>query len=412
MRIGLVTQWYPPEGIFITENLATGLADRGHEVKVLTTFPSYPLGRVYPGYRQRWNDRTRTGGLTVRRVPSYPSHDRSPLRRAASYLSFGATSAVAGARYLADVDVTYVYHPPPTSVAPAGLGRWLRGTPWVLHVQDPWPESVLHSGMAPQGRVGRLLDGAIAGAMRRIYRSATAIAVISPAMAELVVERGADPEKVRVVWNWTDDALFRPVPATAAARAAIGHTGRCTIMFAGNMGLLQRIETAVRAASATRDLVDLVLIGSGMQEESARRLAADLGAPNIRFLARRPPEQMAELYAAADYQLICLRDGPGLRGTVPSKLQAALACGRPVIVSAGGDAARLVSSAGVGFTCPPQDWRALAARFATAAAQPVAERREIARRAREVYLDRMSLPVGLDQFEDILTKAAGQGRRR
>ncbi|WP_320065381.1 glycosyltransferase family 4 protein [Micromonospora sp. RTGN7] len=412
MRIGLVTQWYPPESIFITENLATELVARGHEVKVLTTYPSYPLGRVYPGYRQRWNDRTRTGNLTVRRVPSYPSHDRSPVRRAASYFSFGATSAVAGVRYLADVDVTYVYHPPPTSVAPAAVGRLLRGTPAVLHIQDPWPESVLHSGMAPQGHAGRLLDRAVAGAMRRIYRSVTAIAVISPAMAELVIERGADPDKVRVVWNWTDDVLFRPVPATDAARAAIGHTGRCTIMFAGNMGLLQRIETAVRAAAATRDLVDLVLIGSGMQEESARRLAAELGADNVRFLTRRPPEQMAELYAAAEYQLICLRDAAGLRGTVPSKLQAALACGRPVIVSAGGDAARLVSSARLGFTCPPEDWRALADRFVAAATQPVAERRAMAERAREVYLDRMSLPVGVDQLEDILTKAAGQGRRR
>ncbi|NBE84206.1 glycosyltransferase family 4 protein [Micromonospora rubida] len=412
MRIGLVSQWYPPEGAFIQDNLAAELVARGHEVKVLTSFPSYPYGQVYPGYRQRWYDCVRTGGLTVRRVPSYPSHDRSPVRRAASYLSFAATSAVAAARYLADVDVTYVYHPPPTSVAAAVVGRLLRGTPAVLHVQDPWPESVLHSGMAPQGHAGRLLDGAIAGAMRRIYRSVTAIAVISPAMAELVIERGADPDQVRVVWNWTDDRLFRPVPATDAARAAIGHTGRCTIMFAGNLGLLQGIETAVRAAAATRDLVDLVLVGSGVQEESARRLAADLGAHNVRFLDRRPPERMAELYAVAEYQLICLRDAAGLRGTVPSKLQAALACGRSVIVSAGGDAARLVRSARVGLTCPPEDWRALADRFATAAAQPAAERRATGDRARQVYLDRMSLRVGVDQLEDIMIKAADRGRRR
>ena len=170
-------------------------------------------------------------------------------------------------------------------------------------------------------------------------------------------------------WNWTDDALFRPVPATDEARAVLGHRGRCTVMFAGNIGLLQGIETAIRAAAAARDLIDLVLVGSGAGEEAARRLAADLGADNVRFVGRRPAEQMAELYAAADWQLVCLRDLPALRGSIPSKLQAALACGSPVIASVGGDAAALVRSAGVGLVSPPGDWRALAARFCVAAAE-------------------------------------------
>ncbi|PWR07661.1 glycosyltransferase WbuB [Micromonospora acroterricola] len=411
MKVGLISQWYPPEGVFIPGNLAHQLADRGHELRVLTTFPSYPYGRIFPGWRQRWRHRETDGPVSIRRVPAYPSHDTSAARRALSHLSFGATSAAAGARWLAGVDVTYVYHPPPTAIAAAALLRATRRTPIVLHVHDLWPESVVQSGMAPTGRAGRSLERALDALMRRTYRLADAIVVISPTMADRVVARGADPDRVRVVWNWTDDALFRPVPATDDARAALGHRGRCTVMFAGNIGLLQGLDTAIRAAAAARDRMDLVLVGSGAGEADARRLAADLGADNVRFVGRRPPEQMAELYAAADWQLICLRDVPAVRAAVPSKLQAALACGVPVVAALGGDAEALVRSTGVGLTCPPEDWQALADRFVQAAALPADTRREMGRRARHVYQERMSLRVGVDQFEDILTKAAAQGGR-
>ncbi|HEY0698717.1 MAG TPA: glycosyltransferase, partial [Micromonospora sp.] len=178
------------------------------------------------------------------------------------------------------------------------------------------------------------------------------------------------------------------------------------VMFAGNMGPFQRVETAVRAAAALTDRVDLVLVGSGVDAEGARRLAAELRADNVRVLGAQPAERMAELYAAADYQLVILRDMPALRGTVPSKLQAALACGSPVIVSAAGDVARFVEATGTGLVCPPEDPVALADRFAAAAATPVAERSAMAGRARQVYRERMSLRAGVDQIEDVLVKAA------
>ncbi|MEQ4302985.1 glycosyltransferase family 4 protein [Plantactinospora sp. B6F1] len=409
MRIGIVSQWYSPEPIFIADNLAAELVARGHTVRVLTAFPNYPQGRIYPGFRQRWGYRSTTGGLTLHRVPIYPSHDSSAARRAMNLLSFAATSSIAALRHLADVDAIYAYSPPPTTFAgPALLGR-IRRIPTVLHVQDMWPESVTASALAPGGRVGRAIDSGLAATMRRIYRASAGIAVIAPSMAELVVERGADPGRVRVVLNWTDERLFRPETPTDAAREALGHRGRRTIMYAGNLGPFQRVGTAIRAAAAVADRVDLVFVGSGTEEPQARRLADELGAGNVRFLGRQPPDRMAELYAAADYQLITLRDLPGLRGTVPSKLQAALACGVPVIVSANGDAARLVTAAGVGLACPAEDWAALADRFAMAAATGDDEVAAIGRRARQVYLERMSLRVGVDQIEDMLLKAAATG---
>jgi glycosyltransferase involved in cell wall biosynthesis len=407
VKIGIVSQWYPPEPAFIPGELAGALAERGHEVRVLTTFPSYPVGKIYPGYRQRWNHRTAAAGLTVRRVPAYASHDDSALRRVASYASFALTSAAAALRYLRDVNVVYVYHPPPTAYAAAGLLRLLRHIPTVLHVQDMWPESVTASAMTPGGRAGSTFDRVLRAAMTRLYRAAAGIVTISPGMAELVIERGADPGAVRTVLNWTDESLFRRVPVTDAARTAIGHRDRCTVMFAGNLGPFQGVHTAVRAAAQARAHVDLVFVGSGTQETAARQLAETSHATNIRFLGRFPASDMADLYAAADYQLVTLRDLPALSGTVPSKIQAALASGSPVIVSANGDAAALIDSAGAGLTCPAEDWRALADRFTRAAALPATERLATAARAHRFYTERMSLRAGADQIEDVLIKVAG-----
>jgi colanic acid biosynthesis glycosyl transferase WcaI len=405
MRVGIISQWYKPEPAFIPVNLADELAARGHEVRVLTGFPNYPTGRVYPGYRQRWNHHSADGDVAIRRVPLYANHDASGVRRAASYLSFAATSSLAAPRFLGRVDVVYVYLTPATAYTAAAVLRRLRGIPAVIHVQDIWPESVTESSMAPGGPFRGVAFSILGAVMRRVYGSAARVAVIAPSMRDLVIERGADPASVRVVLNWADESLFHPVESTPETRAEIGYRGRCTVMYAGTMGPFQNIPNSVRAAASVDD-IDLVLVGSGVEEDSARRLTAELGATNVRFLGRREPSAMAALYAAADYQLVTLRDLPIFRGTIPSKLPTALSCASPVVVSVPGDCADLVTRTGVGLACPPDDWTALAAGFRDAAALDPDARAEMSRRALESYRAQMSMRAGVDQLEDMLLEAA------
>ncbi|MET7424809.1 glycosyltransferase family 4 protein [Dactylosporangium sp. NPDC005555] len=405
MRIGIVSQWFPPEPAFIPGSLAGELARRGHDVRVLTGFPNYPGGVLYPGFRQRWRHRQRQDGVTVRRVPLFASHDNSGLRRAANYLSFAASSSAAALPYLRDADVLYVYHPPATAAAAALLVHLARRTPLVLHVQDVWPDAVTASTMAPSGTAGRLLHGALGTVMRHLYATAAAVVVIAPGLRDLLIDRGVDPAKVHTSLNWTDETVFRPAPPAAAGDLV--RPGRCTVMYAGNLGHFQGLDTAVRAARATdRDGVDLLLVGSGVQETRLRALAADLGTGNVRFAGRRPAAHVAGLHASADFQLVSLRALPLLSAVIPSKLPAALACAAPVIVSAAGDAANIVHDAGAGLVCPPEDTDALAQRFLDAAAMPVDGRRAAGERARVAYQTDMRMQLGVDRIERLLTSAA------
>jgi colanic acid biosynthesis glycosyl transferase WcaI len=408
VKVGVISQWYPPEPVCIPENLSRELVARGHRVRVLTGFPNYPSGELYPGYRQGWNTSSMIDGVTVRRVPEYCSHDDNPLRRMGNYLSYAASSSLAAAGYLRGADVLYVYLTPATVFAAPALLRALRGVPVVVHMQDVWPEAVTCSSLAPGGLAGRLVGGALHTAMRVLYRMATSIVVIAPAMRDLVVARGADPARVHTVLNWADEALFRPAEATPSDRARIGRRDRCTIMYAGTMGPFQNLEDSIRAAAAVPD-VDLVFVGSGIAESAARDLTTELGAGNVRFVGRRPMSEMAALYAAADYQLITLRDLPVFRGVIPSKLPAALSCGSPVVVSAPGDGAALVEAHRAGLASPPGDWRSLADRFGRAAAVSAPERAAMGGRALDCYRTTMSQQAGIGQLETILREAAGCG---
>ncbi|MFE2618353.1 glycosyltransferase family 4 protein, partial [Micromonospora chalcea] len=238
------------------------------------------------------------------------------------------------------------------------------------------------------------------------------VAVSSPSMGDLVRARGVEPARVRTVLNWTDERIFRPTQAGPAVRQLVRRDDRCVVMHAGTIGARQGLETAVRAAAALGDRMDLVLVGSGPQERRVRGLAADLGADNVRFVERRSAVDMPQLYAAADYQLVAQRDRPELRGSVPAKLQAALSCAAPVVASAGGETAELVERARAGLSCPPEDWAALADRFWLAAAIPVAARIDMGRRGRGVYLREMSMRAGVDRIEALLHEAAGMAPSR
>ncbi|MCL7460925.1 glycosyltransferase family 4 protein [Micromonospora echinofusca] len=400
MRVGILSYHFPPEPAFIPGSLAEELAVRGHEVKVLTGFPDYPGGHVYPGWRQRWRHETRSERLTVRRVPRYSAGDGSVRTRMAGHLSFAGSATLTGRSFLADVDALYVHLPPANAFAAAALLRVLGRVPTVVHVQDVWAED------EPVGAENGRWAARIAAAMTRAYRAADRVAVAAPSLRGRVVAAGADPARVRVVLNWTDERIFQPARPSRAARRLVRRDERCVVMHAGTIGARQGLETAVRAAAALDHTVDLVLVGSGADERRVRGLAAELRAENVRFVERRSPPDMPDLYAAADYQLVMLRNLPELRSTLPAKLQAAFSCAAPVVASAGGDTAEMVERARAGLSCPPEDWASLADRFWLAATIPPPARTDMGRRGREAYLREMSMSAGVDRIERLLYEAA------
>lgn len=400
----MLTQWFEPEPMYKGLAFAKALKARGHEVEVLTGFPNYPGGKVYDGYRVRLRQREVMDGIPVTRGYLYPSHDRSAIRRTLNYGSFAVSTAILSLA-LRRPDVVYVYSPPMTAAAAAVTMRLLRGVPFVIDVQDLWPDTLAATGMVNSPGLLR----AVGLWTNFVFRRAAEIVVLSPGFKErLEARRVARP--ITVVPNWAPDEIAgtTSAPASEMSRPA----DRFNVLFAGNMGRAQALETVLAAASALRDQapdVTFTLIGGGVEREALEAKAAADGLGNVRFLPARHPRDMASVFAEADALLVHLRQDPLFAITIPSKTQAYLKVGKPILMGVTGDAAAMVEAAGAGLPFTPEDPDALVAAV-KAMLNMSAEERAALGRAGAAYYDReLAFDKGVNSIESVLERAA---RRR
>ena len=404
MKVLIVTQYYPPEKAVIAPAIAQGLSDKGHDVRVLTGYPNYPEGKVFPGYKQKWRSKEQHGDVEVLRVPLWADHSTSPVRRILNYASFALTSSTARG-FAKDVDVIYVYA---TQMTPA-LGPWLwkrfRGAPYVLHVQDLWPDSILESTMVSNSRAGRMIRSVLEPWLRSVYAGASGVIGIAPTMVRSLTTRGSDDSKTALVYNWADDSA----PDRSSEKSPV----KTEVLFAGNIGDMQDLETVVRAAKLIEDVpVSLTIVGDGVARESVMALAKELRTDNITFRGAVPREEMPEIYSSADFSLVTLRDLEVFRGTIPSKFQASIAHGVPVITTVQGDLRGLVEEHNVGFIADAEDAESLAQAMRSAHRMKPEEYSELQKRTRNVYLDHFSRRAGIDSVETVLNQAASSSKNK
>jgi colanic acid biosynthesis glycosyl transferase WcaI len=414
MRLTFLTQWFDPEpGAIHGLPLARTLMRQGFEVEVVTGFPNYPDGVVYPGYRIRPWQRENLDGVSVLRLPLYPSHDQNPLHRIANYASFALSAAVLGPILARPSDVLYVYHPPPTIGAAAAVFRYAHRSPIVYHVADMWPETAVESGMFGRGATRAAAITALTAYCNWVYAQCDAITVLSPGFKRLLVERGVDEKKIEVIYNWIDDDLFKPMHRDERLARDLGMAGRFNVVYAGNVGPLQGLDAVVRAAAAVKHVgeIQIVIAGGGVDEPRVRKLATEIGATNVRFLGRISLGQMPAINALANVLLVHLRDLPFFASTIPSKTQVALASGRPVLMAVAGDAADVVRQAGAGLSARPEDAPSIAAAILALHAMPPAQLEELGKRGHEYYMREMSLTVGAARMAALFRRVAAEAKR-
>ncbi|WP_291270426.1 glycosyltransferase family 4 protein [Geothrix sp.] len=397
MRILILSQYFDPEPTFKGLLFAHELMKQGHVVEVLTGFPNYPLGKLYPGYRMKLLQRENLGGIRVTRVPLFPSHDSGGFRRMASYLSFAGTAALMGPWVVRKPDVIYAYHGNATIGVPAWVIGMIRRVPFVLDIQDLWPDSVTSSGMLPAKF--QAMIPALEAWCRFLYRRSARIVVLSPGLKRVLMARGVPEEKVEVIPNWCDEIQIQPGSARPEEESLL--EGRFNVVMAGNMGRMQGLDVVLEAAQLLQGpapQVQFVLVGGGVDRPRLEKRMASLGLKNILFLPGRPMDEIGALLHRADALLVHLKDDPLFAITIPSRIQAYLAVGRPLLCGVRGDGAELVKEAGAGFCFEPECPEALAGAVLTVLNLSTEERREIGRRGSEFYKDRLSLSVGTKAF--------------
>jgi glycosyltransferase involved in cell wall biosynthesis len=358
-RVAILTQYYAPEiGAPQTRlgETARGLREAGWSVDVVTTPPHYPDGRIldrYGGWRRR---KESVDGITVHRLPMWARPNRGFWNRIVDQASF-ATTALAARAVFARADVLIVESPPLFLGLTGRALRRLTGRPYLFHVADPWPDFPIAMG-ALRSRSLRKIAYAIEATA---YAGATLITTVTePLVHRLEMKPGA-AGKVRLLANGVDLGRFDPSADAVAARAALDWPeARLTIVYAGTIGLAQGVATLVEAVAPLAEVgVVLHLVGAGVSTEPIRASLHERGIGNVFLHQAVAATQVPRVLAAADAVVITLRGGPLYEESLPTKLVEGLAAGRPLLVSASGEASRIVGRAGAGLHVPPEDPPAL-----------------------------------------------------
>lgn len=357
MKILIVGQHYWPESFRITE-VAESLSRAGCTVTVLTGQPNYPTGKTFPGYSAARILRETKEGVGIYRVPQFPRGAGKAWQLISNYLSFVVFSLVLGPWLLRGLrfDAVLVYAPGPILQALPGIliGR-IKGAAVCTWIQDLWPESLEVTGFVRNPRLLR----AIAVLVRWVYRHNDLLLVQSQAfMAKVKPMAGSVP------------VAYHPNPGELpAAQSGLNEdTGiklaaEFNILFAGNLGAAQALETILDAAEITKDAHGLrwVIVGSGRRAQWLADEIQRRQLTQVQLTGWVDPHKMPALLAQASVLLVTLNRSPIMSLTVPTKIQAYLAAGRPIIASIDGEGARVVTEAAAGLACPAQDALALAA---------------------------------------------------
>lgn len=398
MRIGILTQYYPPEmgaAQSRLSDLALQLRRRGHDVVVLTAMPNYPHGRVLPGYGGLLRRERREEGNVIR-TWIWPSISRRTLPRTLSYLSFTISAALAGAVHLSRLDILITESPPLTLGTTGWLLGKLKRARLVFNVSDLWPESAVALGMlSPDGRATRLAYRLEAFCYRRAWR----VSGQSTEILESVERRFPDVNTIPLLGG-ADTERFQPALRSTDVRVRVLGDEPVVAVYAGLHGLAQGLDLILDAAELVREVpLAIVLIGDGPVKRSLIREAARRGLTNVRFADALHRDDVPAVLASADIALVPL--GLRLPGAVPSKLYEAMASGVPVVLVAEGEPADVLDAAGGGIAVKPGDAEGLAAALERLAGSS-SLRDSLGAAGRTAAVERHDRRLSCDRFIDAL----------
>ncbi|MDO9327509.1 MAG: glycosyltransferase family 4 protein [Pseudomonas sp.] len=412
MKVLVVSQYFWPES-FIINDLVKNLSAQGHVVKVLTGKPNYPDGVVFDGYSASgYQEENYESSVSVCRAPLRPRGSSGAKNLLLNYLSFivNGVKFYPGAVKGEQFDAIFVFAPSPiTSVIPAIYLKWKLKSHLAVWVQDLWPESLSATGFITNKAALRVVGWMVKG----IYAFVDTLLVQSRAFREPVT-RYADAGKVVYYPNsYPDVAPSTEEPRIPAPLLAELDNHFC-LVFAGNLGTAQSVETLVEVTEKLRHLSGLriVLVGSGSMSSWIESQKQSRGLDNLVLAGRFPVTEMPHFFSRAAGLLVTLKQDEAFSYTIPSKVQAYLAAGRPIIAALDGEGARVIQEARAGLTCPAQDADGMANSIEQLFHMSSDERESLGRSGRAYYLEHFEMERQSQRLVEILSSRINELKGR
>jgi len=339
----------------LMNELATYLAQKGHEVEVMTTLPRPPHDKDYP---RRLIYKENRDGFIAKRVMTNAT--KNPLGRLLAWSLYTLASFI-NLFSIKKGDVLFIRLPPLQLGITGILGRFWKKAPFILNVQDIHPDLSIESGILRNPLAIRLAQGF----EKWTYKHSPTIVVISDGFKKNLMKKGVPAEKIHVIPNWVDTDFLTPLPKDNPVAKKLGLDRKFTAMYSGTISIssniaLEKVLDAAKLLEKDKDVM-IAIVGEGLKKPDLEKKAASLGLKNVIFVPFQPYEDLPALLSASDILLVPL-DREKSHLSVPSKLYNFMAAGRPILGLAdrSSEVAGLIESAECGICVEPDDPKAIA----------------------------------------------------
>lgn len=346
MKVMLVSQYFYPEQ-FKCNDVAFELVKRGYEVTVATGIPNYPDGKFFNGYGIFKRRKEKINGVNVIRIPLIPRGKGRGIEIAANGFSWALIASVWAFFHALRNKYDYVLvheSSPVTQAFPATIIKRMQRIPFYFWVLDLWPESLTSAG----GVTNKYVLGFFTSMVRFLYKQSDKILISSKGFKHSICAKGNFADKMVYFPNWAEDIIGTELSPYEIPQLPDGFK----VMFAGNIGEAQDFEHILAAAHKLKDNKDIkwIILGSGRKKEWVINYIKENGLQDTVYLmGSYPVDAMPAFFSKADVMLVSLKDELIFNLTVPAKLQAYMAAGKPVVAMLNGDAAQLVDEAKCGL---------------------------------------------------------------
>lgn len=390
MKILVICQYYYPEPFRITD-ICEELVKKGHDVTVVTGTPNYPMGEIYSGYEDKSRQDEIINGVTVHRCHIHP-RKTGALHRLWNYYSYSFRSKRYINRLDSSFDVVFINQLSPVMMANAGIKYAKKYNKCsVLYCLDLWPASLAVGGINKG-----IMYNWFHRVSNRIYHSVDKILVSSKSFSKYFEDEFGLSDTTYLP-QYSEEA-FTPDVCKKTPNENID------LMFAGNVGTAQSVDTVIRAAALCKDIQNLRwhIVGDGKELYTCKKLAEKLDVPVI-FHGRKPIGEMPKYYAMADAMIVTMQKDPIISLTLPGKVQSYMAAGKPIIGAIDGETAIVLNEAQEDDYCgPSENCQALADNVIKLINSP--KRVEIGNKNREYYLKTFSKGRYIKDLISHLTK--------
>lgn len=393
-KILVICQYYKPEPFRISD-ICEELVCRGHEVHVVTGYPNYPEGVLYEGYGKGKHIDEVINGVKVHRCYTVP-RQTGIIKRFLNYYSYAISSTkyVLSKKCVASdgkaFDVVYCNQLSPVMMAHAAIAYKKKyNVPVVMYCLDLWPESLIAGNISRNSVVYKYFDKV----SKRIYKNMDKILVTSEMFQEYFESKFAI--KNTYYLPQYAEALFNPEICYKKPNEFID------LMFAGNIGIAQSVETIIRTAAKSKDMkqVRWHIVGNGSDFDRCQNLAEELKLGNLIFYGRKNIDEMPQYYSMADAMLVTMQKDEVLSLTLPGKVQSYMAAGKSIIGAIDGETRKVVENAKCGFVSNAEDVDDLVMQVRKFVSLKSEEREQLGGRAREYYNKCFSKATFMDHLE-------------